>query len=250
MANWDQHAGVAIARMRSALGAACKLATLALLILHFVLTILYVLPPNPVKVPLLGLLQGTVGVYARQNWSLFAPNPIASNQAVLAKCMTAAESARESDAMRRGRATSGWADVSTPFWSAFQGNRFSAYDRVIRPYTHALRTYLFGGHALSEWESACRAKNDADACIVYEKTLATVRTGMERSLRRLGSAFCAEHRPDAAVVAVALRARLTPAWRWSERHNPPAGRPAHDVSLGVFPIDRSVVGPRIFRAAP
>jgi hypothetical protein len=249
MTKQDQRVGVVSGRLRRAVSSACKLTTLALLILHFVLTLLYVLPPNPIKVPLVNLLHLTVGVYARQNWSLFAPNPIATNQAMLARCLTIAEMHDESTAMRQGLATAGWADVSTPFWKAFQGNRFSAYDRVIRPYTHSLRTYLSGGHGLSEWERACRDKRDTDACTVYDKALAAVRTDVEGSLRKLGSVFCVEHRPDAAVVAVALRARLTPAWRWSERHNAAADRPAHDVSLGIFTIDRSVVGPGIFRAA-
>lgn len=234
-------------RWRRVLAALIKCTTLVLLALHFVLTVIYVLPPNPIKLPLLGLLDVTIGVYARQNWSLFAPNPISANQAMLARCLTAAELKHESDTMRQGRATSGWADVSTPFWKAFQANRFSAYDRVIRPYTHALRTYLSGGHALAEWESACRVKKETDACEVYEKALVAVRDGMETSLRKLGSAFCAEYRPDSGVVAVALRARLTPAWRWSERYNDPGDRPAQDISLGVYTLDHAVAGPGIFR---
>ena len=248
MTKWDQRFEVVRLRASRALRRACKVATLALLILHFVLTLLYVMPPNPIKVPLMGLLDVTIGVYARQNWSLFAPNPIAANQAMLARCLTPAELQHESEAMRQGGATAGWADVSTPFWHAFQGNRLSAYDRVIRPYTHALRTYLSGGHGLAEWERSCRVKQDTDACEVYDQALTKVRAEVETSLRKLGSAFCAEHRPNSAVVAVALRARLTPAWRWSERHNARADRPAHDVSLGVFTIDHAVVGPGIFRA--
>jgi hypothetical protein len=198
----------------------------------------------------MGVLDLTIGVYARQNWSLFAPNPIASNQAMLARCLTAAEMEEETAAMRRGEATAGWADVSTPFWKAFQHNRLSAYDRVIRPYTHALRTYLTGGHGLAEWEAACRERHDTEACEIHERALAAVRTEAATRLRKLGSAFCTEHRPDAAVVAVALRARLTPAWRWSERRNAAADRPSQDVSLGVFPIDPAIAGPGVFRAAP
>ena len=239
----------AMTRIRTVLTAIAKRATLALLVLHFALTIVYVLPPNPIKVPMLGLLERTIGTYARQNWSLFAPNPIASNQAILARCLTAVEAQLEKDGNQDGRTTSEWADVSTPFWIAFQNNRFSAYDRLIRPYTYALRTYLFGGHVLSAWQSACRTKQDAEACDVYEKALVAVRSGMEPSLRKLGSAFCVEYRPDAAIVAVALRARLTPAWRWSERFNDQGSRPAHDVRLGVFTIDRAVSGPGIFKAS-
>ncbi len=249
MTKWGQHLGVVSAWLRRSLTAATKITTLLVLILHFALTLLYVLPPNPIKLPLLGLLDVTIGVYARQNWSLFAPNPIAANQAMLAKCLTAAETQIESDAMRQGRVTPGWADVSTPFWIAFQHNRFSAYDRLIRPYTHALRAYLTGGHGLSEWENSCRRKADQEACAVYDAALAAVRQQIEPLLARLGSAFCGEYRPDAAVVTVALRARLTPAWRWSERRNDPASRPAHDVSLGFFTMDRSVAGPGIFKAA-
>jgi hypothetical protein len=250
MTKWDRHAAAARRRLRLAMTWVIKAATLGVLILHFALTVLYVLPPNPVKVPLAGLLEVTIGFYARQNWSLFAPNPIAANQAMLAKCLTADESQAESDAIRHGRTTAGWADVSTPFWLAFQHNRFSAYDRVLRPYTHALRTYLSGGHPLTEWEAACRTKNDSEACDVFTQALADIRSHMETSLTKLGSAFCSEYRPGDAVVAVALRARLTPAWRWSQRFNAAADRPSQDVGLGIFTVDRSIAGPGIFRASP
>ena len=41
----------------------------------------------------------------------------------------------------------GWFDVSTPFWyrhHCHQQNRFSAYDRLIRPQAAALRLYRTG----------------------------------------------------------------------------------------------------------
>jgi len=227
-----------------------KTLSLSALVLHFALTLLYVLPPNPIKVPLLGVLDLTIGLYARQNWSLFAPNPISANQAMLAKCLTAAEMIEERRALARAAASSGWLDLSTPFWTAFQQNRFSAYDRLIRPYSHAVRNYLSGGYALQEWDRACRENQDGEACDTHAKSLEAARTSAGPVLRKLGSVFCAEHRPDDRIVAVALRARVTPAARWSQRHDRHTARPSSDVSLGIFTIDHSIAGPGLFRAQP
>ncbi len=97
--------------------------------------------------------------------------------------MSAVHEARdEIAALGEGRQTEGWTDVSMPFWTAFQRNRFTAYDRLIRPQTNTIRSYLSGGHYLAAWERACTIKQESDACTVFEEGLRNARAASDMSL--------------------------------------------------------------------
>lgn len=58
---------------------------------HFGLTAAYNVPLNPLKIQLQQLLQATVGTFFPQNWNLFAPNPVDSDYALLARPLTPGE---------------------------------------------------------------------------------------------------------------------------------------------------------------
>lgn len=215
---------------------------LVLLLVHFALTLVYVLPDNPVKAELLPLLNITIDVYAQQNWNLFAPNPISSDFVMLARCLDdAPPAAQMKESLADGKE---WTDLSLPIWRAFQADRFSAYDRLIRPLTGTMRTYLNGGATLNRWRSACADKNDEDACKVYETGLQEAREAGGATLRRLGSGFCGAVSP--ASTAVALRARVQQAVPWSRRLEPGVTGKSEDVPLGVFAIERGVAGSGIY----
>lgn len=225
-----------------------KVISLGILAVHLLLTALYVLPPNPIKVPVSGLLDMTIGWYARQNWSLFAPNPVSQNQQLLAKCLEYDGVKDELKAEAERRETAGWADMSSPFWTSFQNNRFSAYGRLVRPQTNSIRAYLSGGSALASFADSCNRKNDQEACEIYQKGLAETRKSTETILQKIGSVFCREYAPEAAISYVALRVRVSSTVPWSERHNPAFVKDSTDLSLGVFPIDRQVALSGVIRA--
>lgn len=226
---------------------AVKAASLCVLVSHLFLTVLYAMPPNPVKVPIAGLLDATVGVYARQNWSLFAPNPVSSNQVLLAKCFEVEDLKAEIQALARHQETSGWTDLSSPFWAAFQGNRFTAYDRVVRPQSNVLRTYLSGGFSLRHLQDSCQNKNDKGACEVFEKSLVEIRKASEPLLRKVGSAFCKDSALVTSNTYVALRVRTSAVAPWSKRHHSDAVE-FSDVSLGIYPLDHDVASTGLFKA--
>lgn len=225
-----------------------KAASLCVLVVHLVLTIIYAMPPNPVKVPIAGLLDVTIGVYARQNWSLFAPNPVSSNQVLLAKCFEVADLKTEIQALARHQETGGWSDLSSPFWTAFQDNRFTAYDRVVRPQSNVLRTYLSGGFSLRHLQDSCQNKSDKEACEVFEESLVEMRKSSEPFLRRVGSAFCKDSTLVTSHTYVALRVRTSPVAPWSKRHNSDAVA-FSDVSLGIYPIDHDVASTGLFKSS-
>jgi hypothetical protein len=218
-----------------------KAVTLVWLVCHFTLTFLYVMPLTPLKAQLLPLLDVTIGAYFQQNWSLFAPNPISSDEALLVRCLTAAEMSAKDAA---GLPASGWHDVSTPLWQHFQRNRFSAYDRLGRPQSNAMRQYMTGGFDLEPWVESCR-KGSEQSCAIVKARLAEAQARSGVMLSRIGSAYCRDTAVDDKHTHVALRMRRTDAAPWSERFT--GKRQSRDFELGIYPIDVKVAAMGLFK---
>jgi len=224
---------------KSRLGNVVRVAALSWLVVHFALTIAYVMPFNPAQAEVQPLLSATIGSFFSQNWRLFAPDPVSGDMALLARCMTPTEMGSASP----GKLPSeGWHDLSTPLWLRFQQHRFSAYDRLARPNTNTVRALLFG---VPELAQACK-KGSKEACTAYDENLASVRTATLPRLAKIGSAFCKDLDPGASRFShVALRLRETDGLPWSRRYE---GRPAaRDVELGIASIDPSVAHMGMFR---
>ena len=206
------------------------------LLVHFALTIVYVMPVTPLKIELQPILSATIGRYFNQNWSLFAPNPVSTNEKLLVKCLTVMEVEK---GPANGLTAANWHDLSTPFWQAFQGNRFSAYERLARPGSNAMRTYLTGGLGLSPWGEACR-KGDSDACVVYQADLKAAREQSIRLLRLIGSSFCKAFAAGALEIrGVAFQIEVSQVRRWSRR-DIKEDAPSY-FAIGAFPISDDVV---------
>ena len=226
---------------RNALGGTVRIFALCWLAVHFALTVLYVMPVNPIKPSIQPLLAATIGTYFPQNWNLFAPNPVSSDLAFLVLPLTASM-AREA---AEGRMPSeGWYDLSTPLWEHFQQNRLTAYDRLARPQASGIRMFLNGGSQLAPWAEACR-KGDDDACELFEERLTSARALARTFLVRIASAFCNDivpHRADVTFVALRMRERTSVPW--SLRYT--SERTERLLDLGVHPIDRGVVAPGLY----
>jgi hypothetical protein len=211
------------------------------LVCHFTLTALYVMPLNPIKMRLQPFLDQTIGTYFPQNWSLFAPNPVSSDEAILVRCLDNAEV----EAMKAsGLPTTGWQDISTPLWERFQRNRFSAYDRLGRPQSNAVRAYMTGGMDLEPWIESCQ-KGSEQSCKQIEERLKSARGEAAVMLGKVGSAFCLETAATKDATHVAMRMRQTNGAPWSERYTP--NRVTRDYELGVYPVDTTVATTGLFR---
>jgi hypothetical protein len=206
------------------------------LLVHFALTIIYVMPVTPLKIELQPILSATIGRYFNQNWSLFAPNPVSTNEKLFVKCLTKEE---VEDGPVAGVTAANWHDLSTPFWQAFQRNRFSAYERLGRPGSNAMRTYLTGGVGLTPWFEACR-KGDTDSCLFYQAQLKSAREQSVRLLRLIGSSFCKAIAARALEIrGVAFQIEVSQVRRWSRR-NLQEDAPDY-LRIGAFPIRDDVV---------
>lgn len=221
-----------------------KAVTLWMFAVHFLLTAIDVLPDTPIKARLQPLLTVTIEAYAHQNWNLFAPNPISMDFVLLAKCLHSPIDAQT--VAGSGVGESGWADLSLPIWQAFQQHRVSAYDRLARPLTNTLRTYLTGGATLNRWHDACVEKKDPEACVVYERGITQAREASSIMLRRLGSGFCRATAPGS--TAVAMRGRMKSAVPWSKRFDSSFHATVQDISVGTYLIDPAMVGSGIYRS--
>lgn len=219
------------------LGVVLRLGGLTVLAVHVGLTAAYNMPFNPLKIQLQPVLARTVGTFFPQNWNLFAPSPVNSDYALLARPLTSLE---YETFVRTGSLPSiDWFDLSTPLWSSFQENRLSAYDRIARPQTNALRVYLIGSFDLVPFHDAC-VKGDESACVFVAEQTAALREFRSVFLARVASSFCNARGPSCAdATYVALRGRITRAVPWSQRYT---GAPTVvDAEVGVFEIDRRVV---------
>lgn len=221
-----------------------KAVALWMFVVHFVLTAIDVLPDTPIKARMQPLLSVTIESYARQNWNLFAPNPISMDFVLLAKCLRGPIDAQAAEGPSID--DNGWSDLSLPVWQAFQQHRVSAYDRLARPLTGTLRTYLTGGATLTRWHDACIEKKDQEACVVYERGIAQAREASSIMLRRLGSGFCRSTAPGSS--AVAMRGRMQRAIPWSKRRDDSFHAAVQDISVGVYAIDPTMVGSGIYRS--
>ena len=113
--------------VRGHLGLVVRVGVLVWLVGHFSLTVLYVMPDNPLSESLQPLLRATIGRYFEQNWALFA------------RPLTPAEVAALPETGWPGE---GWYDLSTPMWERFQYNRFTPDERLTRPQAEAFVVYL------------------------------------------------------------------------------------------------------------
>lgn len=217
-----------------------RVLTLLWLIIHFTLTTLYVLPVNPVKLYLQPLLILTIGTYFPQNWSLFAPNPVSSNHALLVRPLSDEEFA---DMTTKGMPADGWYDLTSPLWSHFQQNRFSAYDRLARPQSNGIRAYFSGGPELSPWWEACK-KGDPEACQFSEEQFQIRRSQASAFLSKIGSSFCNSLPQNSKINHFALRVRESSSVAWSERYT--SAPIVRDLEIGIYPVDKTVISNNLY----
>ncbi|HET9255137.1 MAG TPA: DUF5819 family protein, partial [Pseudonocardiaceae bacterium] len=98
------------------------LVTGAILALHFVMTFLFVAPPNPISARAHDAIGSYMLPYFYQDWKLFAPNPAKTDPHLLVR-------ARIADAAGQQRETS-WLDITEPELARVRGHLLP--DRVSR----------------------------------------------------------------------------------------------------------------------
>ena len=208
-----------------------KTCILLILPIHFILTILYVMPITPVKIELQRVLNLTIGTFFPQNWSLFAPDPISRNESLLVMCIAEDNSVSDIDSLPRDK----WQDITAPLWAAIQRNRFTAYGRIERIQGNAIRQYTGAVPQLEDWRKSC-SKGLDESCEAYKEKFEKQKEQGEKKLVKIVSSYCHETAPSATQVAV--RIRIDKALRWSKRYTDE--KEHFDLNVGIFPVHRDV----------
>jgi len=100
------------------------LALLALLIVHFGATAIYLTPANPVKLRLLPAIQSYIEPLFTQKWELFAPDPLVDTRLLLLSCRLPSPGGGDVDTP--------WSDMTTPLLETSYHHRFSFANRIYR----------------------------------------------------------------------------------------------------------------------
>ena len=211
---------------------AIKVLSAVWFVFHFGLTLLYLMPVNPMTLPIRPQVSAMMGAMFYQNWGLFAPNPINTNDVVLVKPLRGVADAARS-------AGDGWYDLSTPLWRGFQQNRFGAYERLSRPIANAVRT-LSASEGVDLASARACSKGDSLSCKGLTESAKTDQTRGKMLLGRIGSSFVNGMPDGEAYSHVAVRVRFQKVPAWSQRFAKVAPA-AVDIDVGVFPVDRKIV---------
>jgi hypothetical protein len=183
-----------------------RVMTVLWLVVHFTLTLIYVLPTTPIQSMLEPFLDATIGRYFDQNWDLFAPDPTDTDYALLVRPLTNKE---VEVAQTKGLPDDGWYDLSSPVWTKLQGNRFAAYVRFSDGITNATSSY----------------DDNAD-----NESL--------KFLIKFASAFCKDiGKSNASYVALMIRERHSVPWPEGKAPELPVIKTKF---IGTYRINRSV----------
>lgn len=192
------------------------------------MTILYVLPVNPLSVAHESLLDETIGAYLSQDWQLFAPNPLSTNYSLLV-CPDESGTSAPSDCKE-------WYDITEPLWRCSHRYFFSAFGRLARVQGGPLLEYIAGDSTLEPYAQACRETHLPSDCATYHRLLDKSRAEALTMLCRIASSFC--NGVAERSRSFALRILVVKAVPWSERFSGVGKKQL--IELGRFSVDRSV----------
>lgn len=113
-----------------------------LLLFHFGMTVLYLLPLSPIKLAILPTLEGYIQPFFEQRWELFAPNPIVDTRLLLVACRVADDAGQVQERP--------WMNVSSPLRALKERYRLTAADRIDRAQMTAMHLLFERGDVLTD----------------------------------------------------------------------------------------------------
>lgn len=210
---------------------------------YWVLTLLWNTPTNPVKEKHEELLALTIGRYFPQNWRLFAPNPIKTNDKILLLPFEHKDLNRL--IMKSDFNNEKWIDITTPLWKAFQKNRFSSYDRLSRVILGTSRGYLNGPIELVDLQSK-KDIEQKNKDVKRAEILKNYRSAFEIVIRRIGSSAIKDFYPfDFNFCCFAVLMQIEEPIQWADR-NLNKKRKSKSIFAGYYKIDYSVAKANLY----
>jgi hypothetical protein len=185
-------------------------ALIAVLVVHFTLTLGYLTPPNAIGIRLRPVIDRYMEPYFSQAWSLFAPDPVVDTRELLVSCRV-----RDPDGSQRDTA---WANITSPLRAQRAVYRIGPSNTVERAQLGPLHVVLAPAAPTTPPDAA---PTGTGATTVAEDPATARRTeDGRRLLRRVASAVCDRSQGAGVTVAVAVRMLRTESPPFSRRHEP------------------------------
>jgi Family of unknown function (DUF5819) len=199
-----------------------RVAIVMLVIFHIGLTILYCLPPNPLKT-LTSIQDQYIGNFFYQRWTLFAPNPVNTNYGMSVNCKAKLHQ-------------TGAVDVTSPLVADHMQNRFSPMERVARVPDNTLHAVLFPDESYLQLVKICRTEPNQPQCKNLEAAKKSKIDFHINRLVKVASAVCADLSSSSGhqYQTVSIFAKIQDIPRWSKRNSKP--KPMKYVNLGTHAI--------------
>ncbi|KOR88905.1 hypothetical protein AM231_06820 [Paenibacillus solani] len=176
---------------------------------HFFLIFLYLSPANPVKAAMNPVIhQYTQDLWA-QNWSLFAPEPLHNNTALLVKC--------KDDASKESQ----WYNINAGMLDSLHNEPLGPFVRLSRMHLTAIRYYQGFSDPTSELfrQKICGSDPDNTVCKRDDASSKTTKQMGTKMLKRLGSVACTQLTKSNKLQDVKFRVLFASVKPYSERMN-------------------------------
>lgn len=190
------------------------LAGFGILCIHFAFVIAYLAPFNPIKLKFHAAIRRYIEPYFVQSWQLFSPDPVRDTRVWTVACKL-----RNDDGTTR---ISEWVDISSPYWTARQRNRFAPEDRLDRAQSSAIQI-IFGRDELLKRLESKRDRSDKSFTELLKELDASDRKHRENGIRlinRIASAHCDQRYGAGRTLEVRARLVRLEFPRYSERFLP------------------------------
>lgn len=180
-------------------------------VMHFLITFLYLSPHNPIKAAMTPVINQYTRDLFSQNWSLFAPEPLHNNTALLVKCQN------------NNQEESNWYNINSGLIKTLHSQPLGASARLSRIHLSAVRYYQGFADPTSELARQKVCENDPENSLCTRDDIDSQyfkEVGTEM-LARVGSAACEQLNvvDSISIKEVKLRILAAPVRPFSERNN-------------------------------
>lgn len=200
------------------------------LTVHFALTLLYLMPANPVGLRVRPAVSAYMDPFFTQNWALFAPDPIVDTRELLVSC-------RIRDG-HGGATDTAWANITSPLRDKRAEYRVGPANAIERAQMGPLHLVLAPGDPLIERLARDKGKEFAALIADYEQERKRTAERGHRLLRRVASAACDRLYGDGAATEVAMRMLVTESPPFSRRAEPLSSSATRYVDFPWGPYER------------
>lgn len=179
--------------------------------MHFLITFLYLSPINPISANMQGTIKNYTQDLFAQNWSLFAPDPLHNNTALLVQCIDENEN------------ESSWYNINYGMIESMHKEPLGPFVRLSRMHLAAIRYYQGYSEPTTELTRQRICLNDPSNSICTREDDSSIRfkEAGQTMFTRLGSAACTQlnTQADLKIIQVKLRVLTASVRPFSERNN-------------------------------